>query len=239
MYQFPQEINQVNFYRQSKPFVLRGHWAEMPKASKAIYPVIACHADEKGISYPGTETIAALAGIDSDTVTKGIKGLKDNTLLVRKIETYVTCKGHSAYRYHLDFPAMEKGLSFPFYKSLLEGGNWAMLNSSGKALYMAIRAYAFYDEYNLGFVMEDYVERTNEVCEADVKILCEFAGIHPKSFKSGLQSLIDCYLAEITQKNQIKIFIRPEKRFMSEFMDELSKGKKRKKFGTKYLLSMF
>lgn len=235
MYQFPSKVNQVNYFRFPKQLVKSGKWALLPKASKAIYPAIASFANEKGISYPTEETIAAISGIVPDTVTAGIKALRNERQIVERIETYTTAKGHSAYKYKLNFPAMDKGTSFPFYKAVLEGGNWAMLKSSGKSLYVAIREFSSYDEENLGFVMEEYQARTYEICEADKRILCECAGIDQKSFKSGIRSLIECHLVEITNDDQIKVYIKPEVRFKAEFMNELSNQKKRKKFGTKYL----
>lgn len=223
MFQFKDEINEQVFCRVPKQFIRDGRWALLPKASKAIYLPIACHANAKGVSYPGTETIAALAGIDTDTVTAGIKGLSTVNGLFDRIEKYVTPRGLRAYRYYLHIPPMEKGSAFPVYRSVLDGGNWAMLNRTGQALYMAMRAFSFYDT---NFDSEGYAQRIFELCMAEKDVLCECAGINERSFQEAFRSLVDCWLVDRTPDGGCVVFIRPEYGFSADFLNKrLLKGK--------------
>ncbi len=72
MYQFRDEINYINFFRFNKALVTQKLWANLPKASKSVYPVILVHCNAKGMAFPGQKTIAILSGRTEKTVREGI-----------------------------------------------------------------------------------------------------------------------------------------------------------------------
>ena len=48
MYHFSDDINYDVFFRFDKKWIEDMNWAFIPKASKAVFPVIAAHCNEKG-----------------------------------------------------------------------------------------------------------------------------------------------------------------------------------------------
>ena len=122
MYQFREKINYQQFFRFDKKLVENMNWALLPKSSKAVFPVIACHCNDKGESFPSERTIAIMSGRTDKTVRDGIKGLE--TFPGFKFTFYVTSRGRRAKRFYINQPSTDiKGRIFPFHKCIIEGGN--------------------------------------------------------------------------------------------------------------------
>ena len=147
MYQFKEVINQINFFWWDKKLIKNKNWAELSKASKAVFPVIACHCNKKGIAFPSEETISALCGRTEKTVREGVKGLLGFPNF--KWNHYITSRGHHSKEFHLRIPNPgEKGRCFPFYKWIIESGIWQNLKPTAQALYPVMRNFAFFDIEN-------------------------------------------------------------------------------------------
>jgi hypothetical protein len=213
MYQFKDEINYINFFRFDKMLVRSGKWADLPKASKSVYPVILVHCNKKGIAFPGQETIAILSGRTEKTVREGIEGLK--RFLGLKAHKMLTGRGRWSYRYEINITPDEKGRSFSLYKCLFESGHWRRLSSCAHSLYIVMRTFAFFEGENycaLEDLDEDYGFGVNRLIEngvyqkrkydfvnADMDVLAEHAGINSgRGLHDALDSLEKNHLIEPT-----------------------------------------
>jgi len=201
MYKFTDELN-GNFFRFDKNLVRMKRWAKLPKASKAIFPVIGVHCDKKGWAFPSELTIAILAGVCVKTVREGIKGLRRSGFLT--VDTYVSARGHRANKYFIKPLPQYEGASFFFYKAVVSGGNWLHLTRSAQALYPVLKAYAFYDylacihemQLRSDHVGVSYEEREFDFVNADLGVMAEYAGISLKSVEKALESLEEHGLIE-------------------------------------------
>jgi hypothetical protein len=182
------------------------NWAILPKASKAVFPVIACHCDKNGLSFPGERTIGILSGNTDKTVREGLRGLRDFPEF--KMSYYITKRGRKAKRFFLNLPSQNlKGRSFPFYKFLLESGQWRELKPTAKALYPVMRHWGYFDIYKYAEeedleldecdMNEIYPVREYDFCEAEKRLMAEHAGISVRSINGALVSLQNNFLVEL------------------------------------------
>jgi hypothetical protein len=181
------------------------NWALLPKSSKAVFPVIACHANNKGEAFPGEQTIAILAGISNKIVREGIRGLAAFPNF--KSDNYITRRGKKGKKFFLNIPSSNNsGSAFPFHKFILEAGIWREIRPTAKALYPVLRYFGFFD-INLYSELEDlefceadmeevFPDREYDFCDADLGILAEFAGIHRNSINAALDDLVRNFLIE-------------------------------------------
>ena len=140
---FKYEINEVNFFRFDKDMVYYKQWAGLSYAAKAVFPVIAVHLNRAGEAFPGQERISALTGLNVKTVRRAIKELmKKMACFTVKPGGRITARGRRSYLYHIHVP---DGPDFPFFKSVVEGYNWAVCGSLGRALYVTLRTFAHAD----------------------------------------------------------------------------------------------
>ena len=218
MYQFKEECNQDQFFWWKKDLIENMNWALLPKSSRAIFPVIACHANEKGVAFPGEQTIAILSGISNKIVREGIRGLEKFPGF--KWDYYLSKRGKRAKKFKIKLPLnVNRGSAFPFYKFILEAGIWRKLKSSAKALYPVMRYFGFFD-INLYAELEDseiceaefeemYPTRKYDFCDADFAIMAEYAGLHRNSLQAALKDLEDNFLIEpLSDYNEWKVFLR-------------------------------
>lgn len=181
------------------------NWMMLSSASKAVYPVIACHANKQGTSYPGEETISILAGLTPKRVRQGVRDLEGFPGFTWG--HYTTKRGRRSKKFFLKLPQEpERGEAFPFHQAILETGNWRMLSPAGKALYPVMRHFSYFniDEYLYLEDMEEevsdfdtvYPDRKYEFCSAEKTILSQYAGISRRSINNALESLQKCHLVE-------------------------------------------
>lgn len=200
MYQFKEDIHWNQFFPFDEYWIKDMKWAALPTSSKAILPVIAVHCDADGIAFPSEETIAILSGLTEKTVREGIKELMGFPGF--HLGHYVTNRGRSANIYRLTLPTeVDKGKSFFFYKSFIEGGNWRLLKPSSKALYPVMRCFSYFD-YDVYVYYEEepifyariefkelYKDRKWDACEAEKSVMAEYSGITMPSVDLALHDL--------------------------------------------------
>jgi hypothetical protein len=209
MYRFKEDINWTAHFWFDGQLIKKMIWAKLPKASKSIYPVIACHRNEKGIAYPGERTIAILSGRTDKTVRNGIRAL--DGLYNIKITNYITSRGRRSRKFFIAAPPRVPGRAFPFYKCLLEKGLWQALNPTAQALYPVMRHFGFFegDTYRLyqdpGYSDDNfdsvYRERDFDFCEAEPLQLALHAGISRQSLAPALEDLLACDLIEALDRD--------------------------------------
>jgi hypothetical protein len=114
MYHFTKAHKTNQFFFFEKHLIENMNWARLPKASKAIYPVIRSYCDRNGAAFPGEETMAALSGRTEKVVREGIRGLKGFPGI--QIEAYTSKRGRSSKRFLCKLPKYGRGVLFPFHR---------------------------------------------------------------------------------------------------------------------------
>lgn len=178
----------------------------------AVYPIMCLKADfedDTWFQIP-LEEIAAKSGLSINTVRKALQELEDNDLLRREKRT--SNKIHY-YVYKVRFIRKDmiktyEGKYFIFNQSIIDSGIWAKLNLRSKALYLALRAKAFFDPDSYLFdddlrdsIMdnEDLSESTNfpgyrhrryDICTTSVSQLCKLLRISSSNIKSNIEELV-------------------------------------------------
>lgn len=231
MYQFKEHAySNVHFWFDKK-LIENMNWAMLPKSSKAIYPVIACHRNGKGLSFPGERTIAIMSGRTDKVVREGIQGLISFPGF--KVVPYVTKRGRRSKKFHLKQPPRENGRSFPFHKCIIDGGNWAELKTVAKALYPVMRYFGFYDEdavYSDQDIFpgdkfnEIYPKRKYDLCQAEGHLMAHYAGIARNSVPEALRDLERNFLIESIQRYDLdvftwKVYLRPPRYFRRDHLN--------------------
>ncbi len=191
------------------------NWALLPKSSKAVWPVIACHANERGIAYPGERTIAILAGVSDKVAREGISRL--DAFPGFDWDYYLTKRGKRSKKFKVKLPTVNnRGNAFRFYKFILEAGFWSEIRPSAKALYPVMRYFGYFDffayselEYVDYAADEIYSNREYDFCKAEIGVLAKYAGIHRNSVYSALENLESNILIEPTAEYYgWKVFLR-------------------------------
>jgi len=232
MYQFTEDYDREIFFWFDKKLIENKNWALLPAAAKAVYPVIACHQNKKGVAYPGESTIGILSGNTEKTVRGGIMGLED--LPGFTVSPYMTKRGRRSKKFILAKPPETKGRSFPFFKSILESGLWAHLKPTAQALYPVMRYYSYFD-YSIYSEEEEidcspdefdqyFKDRKWELCEAQKDLLIEYAGITRRSLPAALnslyhESLIEDYAYEDEIFEGWKVIVRPQVLYKRDYLN--------------------
>ena len=197
----------------------------LPKSSKAVYPVIACHCNKRGYAFPGEQTIASLAGISDKTARSGIHGLE--RLPTFSWKRYKTKNGNKGKKFKLVLAKRNRrGEAFPFYKFVLESGAWSELLPIAKALYPVMRCFSYFNKKQyLGYedyhniksdIKSDtskllhYEDRDCEFCEYRPGLLSDYAGIHRSKIKVALENLQENLLIEPDEyiENTWRVFLK-------------------------------
>ncbi|WP_419655431.1 hypothetical protein [Desulfosarcina variabilis] len=196
MYQFTEDSDFKARFWFKKEYIENMNWAMLPKRAQAVYPVICCHVNEKGIAFPSERTIAILSGVSDKHVRLGTRDLDGFPGF--SCEYYVTVRGKRGKRYPVSLPQENNRNAFPFHRYLLESGMWRELNPAARALYPVMRCYGYFDfeEYadleDLDYNDEGlFTDRKYDFCEADRSVLVEKSGISYRSFNSAIKDLID------------------------------------------------
>ncbi len=170
-----------------------GLWAELSLTAKSILPVILAHMFNESCC-PGIRQIAALSGTSKSTVTRGVEDLK--TLPDFTVRKTLTRQGRFQNIYSFKRPNMnERNSWFPFHRCIIQGGNWALLSASAKAVYLTMRYWAEYDslseqiEFEGGGECIDFSNRKFDTCRAQRNTLAQCAGISTRSVSNALKDL--------------------------------------------------
>jgi len=234
MYHFSDEVDWSIFFRFDKRWIENMNWARISPSAKAVLPVIACHCNERGESFPGEETIAALAGLTAKSVRKAIKVDLDG-FPGFDWSYYLTKRGKRGKRFLLKFPPKrEKGRAFFFFRGIMDGGIWRELKPSAQALYPVMRYFARYDDGedetldDLDTFDERYEKRKWESCSAKIKELEKYSGINRRSIHEALRSLEKNFLIETDAdgagEKTWKVYIEPKKYWKASFLNQSLKN---------------
>lgn len=227
MYLFPENVNSKGFFRFPTDLIKSGLWAELPQATKSIYPVIGIHADRNGRAFPSQKTIGILAGIRCEkTIRRGIEGLKDISGF--SCAKKPTRRGRWAYSYRIPPPPPRRGEMFPFYRAYCEGGNWSLLSQSAHAVYPTLKTYAYFDYQNNGEAEESwadfnsnpsllgYVQREFDIADPELDLIAEQAGVSQNSARKAFLELEDYGFIEREGEETYKIFRLPKHSYKTE-----------------------
>lgn len=228
MYQFTDQIDFESLFVFDNRWIKSMNWASLPKASKAIFPVIAAHCNRKGLAFPSERRIAILSGQTDKQVRKGVNGLEGFPGF--KVGCYTTRRGKRAKRFHMKMPAIKKGETFPFRRCIIYTGNWSQLIPTARALYPVMRYFGFFDfdtyveegniDAELNEFNEIYQDRNFDFCEAEDGVLAEYSGISQRSIKAAMDSL---KASSLVKKNSIgtwKVFLLPPTRWKAAFLNK-------------------
>jgi len=223
------------------------NWAVLPSSSKAVFPVLAIHANQNGISFPSEERIAAMAGITQKTAREGLRGLKGFPAYMH-CQARTTSQGKRGKQHHLMLPKAdtERGKAFPFHRIIIEGGNWSRLLPSAKALYVVMRYFGYFDQdlyqehEDPDFSFTDdcrsdlFSSRRCDFCNAEYVQLARHAGIHRNKVSSAIDDLVRHHLLKLIREDGdaiYKVYLRPPRFFKASFLN--SELKKRRKESNK------
>jgi len=226
---FTSKIDYQGFFLFDRRLIRDMIWAKISQAAKAVYPVIGVYANnETGIAFPSEETLATLTGRTEKTVRAGIRGLD-------QIEGfnwlhYVTKHGRRAKKYKLPVVAKDnrKGNVFGFRRSIIEGGNWSQLTPSGQSLYPVMRHFGHlhFEEYielpEVESTEYEYNNREFDLCDAELPVLAEYAGLTRNSVLAALGNLEKCFLIR-TDGRKWRVFIKPPYYFKREYLNQKAK----------------
>ena len=191
------------------------NWALLPKASKAVFPVIAAHCDADGDSFPGEEIIAALSGRTPKTVRTGIRELNIPGF---NWKYYSARRGSRSKHFLVVFPPKnEKGRSFFFYRGIIDAGCWAMLTPSAQAAYPVFRYFARYDAdedetlNNSADFPDCFAARHFEICNVDHEQIAQYAGLDRHTVPFAIRDLIrNALLDKLNdQRNAYRVYLIP------------------------------
>lgn len=228
MYQFKEEINRDAHFWFKKKWITDLNWKMLPKSTKAIFPVIAVHQNKDGESFPSELTIAIYSGRTEKVVRRGIEALRHFPDITQ--EPYVTQRGRRSKRFIFKPIIHQKGNAFPFYRDIIDGGNWLMLKPISQAVYPVMRHYGYFEPDIYSFYYPDsfcdpeeftadFRDRECDFCEADPHLIVDLAGISYKSYDEALYDLEKHYLIEHTDNNLFKVYLHPPKIYKREFLN--------------------
>jgi hypothetical protein len=238
MFHFPDEVDWTRFFRFDKRWIENLNWARISPAAKAVLPVIACHCNERGESFPGEEVIAALSGRTAKIVRQGIRDLEGFPGF--SCERYLTRRGKKGKRFNLVLPPKgERGRSFFFHRGIIDGGIWRKRSSeqdraglipTAQALYPVMRYFSRYDTDENGNIeklydfSDHYANRSWELCDAEIGQLARFAGIDRRAVKDAMQSLHSNFLLEphvdCSGEKTWKVYLLPKKYWQPSYLNQ-------------------
>jgi hypothetical protein len=219
MYQFKEIEESEQHFWFDKNFISNMNWGNLPKDSKSIYPVIASHRNVQGHSFPSEQTIGILSGVTEKTVRQGICGLRNFPGFL--IETYTTRTGNRGKKFKVASP--EHGKAFPFYKTIITGGNWMMISTAARALYPVLRVFGYFDRDSIeddSIIHTDadfqdcYKSRDFDFCKSEIQMLSFYAGISRRSFTKAIESLeINALLEKDDSGKGLKVFLHATRHY--------------------------
>jgi len=203
----------------------------------AIYPVLCLQSDfeENNWFQLSQKNISKMAGLDVNTVAKGIRDLEglylDDVPFLEKQRQTDGPRRYYLYRvnyYRKHDIEKYKGDYIFFYKCLVDSGVWAELKPRAKALYISMRMSAHFDvelyveledldldyesvEVDEFYRSEEYRNRKWDVSTASLSKLCRRVGISPTNIEDILDQLEDHHLIERVDENKrfFKVYLKP------------------------------
>jgi len=225
MFHFPNEVDWTRFFRFDKKWIENMNWARISPAAKAVLPVIACHSNERGESFPGEVAVAALSGRTPKTVRHGIRDLDGFPGFTW--QHYLTRQGKRGKRFRIEFaPKNEKGRSFFFHRGIIDGGIWCELKPTAQAIYPVLRYFARYDDdYDEdddppSEFIERYATRSWEMCSAEVVQLAKYAGVERHTVSEAMKNLQENFLLEPNGCGEWRVYIIPAKYWRAGYLNQ-------------------
>lgn len=235
MFLYTNDLAYNSFFWFEKDIIRNLNWAALPKASKAIYPVIRSHCNKNGDAWPGEETISTLCGRTEKIVRSGIQGLEKFPGI--RTETYLTRRGHRSKRFSCKIPDYEKGKLFPFHKDIILGANWSLLKPTAQALYPVMRYFGFNDFYEYwgatedieekgfdldgsGFSWDNFKDREFDFCEAEPRVLCEYAHIASRSYREAITDLEKHFMIKKIEAGKFMVYLHPPKMYKRDWLNK-------------------
>jgi hypothetical protein len=227
-------INYTNFFWFNHSLINpTKSWKHLSSAAKSIFPAIGIHLNAKGKCFPSLKRLAQLSGVSEKTAWTGVHDLDFAKFGGIEIETIINRQGYSQHRYFLPQPRgiLERNTAFQFFRSVIDGGNWASIGHSARALYPAIKHFSIFNidamealgskiEYRDPENFKDlYPHREFDFCVVGFPLLADFAGISIRSLGTALKELEAAHLIEefsyedrysISARYDCKGFPRPE-----------------------------
>lgn len=231
MFLFTNDLAHGSFFWFEKHLIRNLNWAALPKASKAIYPVIRSHCNKTGDAWPGEETISTLCGRTEKIVRSGIRDLEKLKFPGIRVEPYMTKRGHRSKRFSCKIPGYKKGELFPFHKDIILGANWSLLKPTAQALYPVMRYFGYADFYEyaddeLSNVESEkhngwsnFRDREYDFCEADPRVLCEYAHIASRSYREAIADLEHRYLIKRVEGEKFMVYLHPPMMYTRESLN--------------------
>jgi hypothetical protein len=189
------------YFMFSRELVKERAWADLSKAAKAVFPVVAVHSDARGYSFPGERVIAELSGRTEKVARRGIADLSDACFHGFAWTRRVTNRGRRSKRFFVQHSPEGRGAAFPFNRGIIDSGTWAKLSPTAQSLYPVMRTFSHYD-HELCMFEDDpdlvagldvdkaiFVARRADLCDADEDVLIEYAGIARRSFPAAMANL--------------------------------------------------
>lgn len=234
MYQFQEKIDHKGHFWFNKKIILDRKWADLPSASKSIFPVIASHSDSRGFCFPGEQRIAILSGLTEKTARAGVAGLENFEEAVI-VTPYLTRRGRRSKQFIVALGADGPGQSFPFFSAIFHTGSWRMLKPAAQAVYPVMRSFGFFDQtiFEIQFPGEwdgtedafkdNFQSRKWDFCEAEIGVLADYAGVSRRSLSSALGDLEKYGLAERFAEGGLagwKVYLHPKYQFRHDQLNE-------------------
>lgn len=233
---FPDDARGDLFIRIRRSYFENRIWKNWSKATKTILPVIMKHSNASGYSFPSQTRIAIYSGVTEKSVRQGLVGLQNFPDF--GITKEFSRRGRKKNRYWIKPATKIKGISVFISHAFFNGGNWALLSSSAKAIYPVLKYFCYW-EYDLYQEYEEMDEPPSETYEvyrdrkydfliADPEAIAEISGVCQRSISSAFQSLENHYFMEhiglIGNHETWKLFTQPPSIF-NTYMNEQARDK--------------
>jgi len=229
---FPDDVRGELFIRIKGSYFKDGTWKNWPKSTKAIVPVIMKHSNTNGYSFPGQTRIAIYSGLTEKSVREGLSRLKNFQDFGIKKE--FSPRGRIKNNYWFQpVSKNEKGAVFISH-AFFNGGNWARLSPSAKAIYPVLKYFCYWD-YDLYEEMgesssnfdEVYKDRKYDFLSTGPEAIAELSGVSKGSLPSAFRSLEKHYFMEhigmVDGRKTWKLFTQPTNTFAEEMNEQTRK----------------
>jgi hypothetical protein len=232
IHSFPSNPNPKAFFWWEKKLIFSDYlWADLPSASKTVYPILGGLCGQYGTTSVSQLRLAAEAGRSPRVIGEGVKGLVDQwgDIFSAEPRSYShrssRSSGHKGYTYHLTLRRRNNADCFQFARMITEGGIWSRLPPVSHALYpvmlalgkLDVEAYCHLEEdlnlwapdfWNEGeSSATQYAELRYFFCVATKNTLSELAGISYPSVKKALDRLERYRLVEHLGRNTWQVFV--------------------------------
>lgn len=211
LYLFGDSVDENQYWNFDKRMIETKQWAALPKAAKSVFVVIASFADEKGKAFPGEEAISNLSGYSEKIVRGAIHELVSARCMT--FEFRRTKRGRRSKEFTVNLPKYERGNTFPFFIFIVHSGIWRLLKPSALSLYPVMRHFSYFeDEEGIGGDEDDFrdafLNRDYDLCEAEISIMAEHAGVNRCRMYDALRDLRRRILIEPHDEKRWKVFLR-------------------------------